>query len=82
MSKEYNATLTNSRSCYKQAKNYGYCISKIVTPKPATVVPEIFRYVRPHAMPEHKVNSVCHTCSGYKKMNLSGQDMTSTGCGY
>ena len=81
MSKEYNATLTNARACYRQAKNYGLCERKIVTPKPATIVPEIFRHIRPHAMPEHKFKRVCHTCSGYMKMNLTGQDHTYHGCG-
>ena len=74
MSKEYNLTVTNSRPCYKQARNYGHCTRKIVTPKPATVTPEIFRFVKPHAMPDQKFKRACHTCSGYMKMNLTNQD--------
>jgi len=81
MSKEYNATVTNSKSCYRQSRNYGTCTRKIVPPKPATTVPQLFRYIKPHAMPEQKFTSVSHTCSGYMKINITDNDPTYNGCG-
>jgi hypothetical protein len=53
--KEYNATQTNTGSCYSNLNHYGVnCALEgyIVPPTPATVQPALFNVMRPHQVPQ------------------------------
>lgn len=90
LKKEYSATETNSRSCYKSLFNYGagsHGDGKIYPPTPASVQPLMFAAMTPHKIPINPkyITQSCNdwSCSGYTSFkDMNGKCGTATKEGF
>ena len=88
MQKEYSATQTNAKSCYKNVNNYNINNNgdgKIYPPTPVTIQPLMFAEMRPHNIPiNNKSNdkSNNYNCSGYYTLNQSNCETTKFTAGF
>jgi hypothetical protein len=69
MQKEYNATQTHSKSCYKTLTNYTikYRDEQIYAPTPVTINPIMFTEMKPYNIVIKSNNNF--NCSGYSTLN-------------
>lgn len=73
----YNATATNANACYSTLDEYKFTCNSVVSPQPASVVPQIFCKYKPHPMPQycqHQTNQP--TCTKSKSPYTNGWPST------
>lgn len=61
--------IDTSGMCYSNLVAYGANgrVNRITTPKPATIVPQLFRLQKPHPFISPPPRPIQFNCSGYKK---------------